>query len=100
MKKFLFLSLTLLSCQTGHGALSGFYQGMKEMQEILASDYLRSHLPQGYPIDEIKLIDSTNEGRTYALSANGQVVLAKLTYFVTPRLCGPRQYTIEWDVLN
>jgi hypothetical protein len=99
MKKFAFLTSLVLMTAPCFGALSGFYQGMKEVKEILDHSFLRSNLSQGHPISELKLVEDTGTTRTYYIKAGDSEVYAKLNYIKSDK-CGPRHYEIEWEAVN
>jgi hypothetical protein len=98
MKKLALFVLLLTLSNPCHAALSGINQGKREIKEILTNPYLDEHLPQGHPINEIKLVEDEGTYRIYSVTAGDTTLLAKLSYVKTAR-CGPRCYEMEWETV-
>lgn len=96
MKKIC-LALSLLAfsnpCQA---ALSPFFQGVREIKDILDHPYLTSHLSQKEPLLGLELFEESEGYRIYRLESENSYVFAKLNYIKTAKL-GPRFYDIEWS---
>lgn len=96
MKK-VFLALGLLAFMNPcEAALSAFSQGVREMKEILDNNYLREHMSQGHPINDLQLMDEGEGYRVYRLESDTTYVYAKINYIKCARL-GPRCYEIQWS---
>jgi hypothetical protein len=101
MKKFLLLSLC--SIAPAFAVLSPMNQSVRELTTILASNELRSALPQGEFIQEItvqNLISQEGEPsvwrRLYTISTASDQVSVTLTYTPSKRV-GPQQFSLEFS---
>lgn len=99
MKKLLLSAMFIAISSTSFGALSSYHQGGSEIKKILDTPLLHSLFSPYDVITEIKIIETTDTHRIYAISSGDKTVAAKVDYIKSAR-CGPRQFTISFSSLS
>lgn len=97
MKKLALFITFLVLHTTSYGALSPFSQSQKEISDLLNEKPLKEFFHNQAAIIEIKVIDETDNSRTYVVSSAEQSIYAVFEYKANPKLLGPRSYSIRWS---